>query len=261
MLILFLCIFLTAFIFSMFGLGGGLFYMPLFLLFFSSPQEASCLSFLCIIVTAATSAAVYVRKRVLDLRLLGFLGVPLIVGVFLSGFWVYRAHNNIIFLILSIILVCAGFLMAFLPKKKFLPSKALERIKERFPDKEYCFHPAVLSPVMAFIGFLCGVSGVAGGVFEVPMMIMILGVPVRRAIGTSAVIVFCSGLLGMAGRLTGGCLLFSFLPSFLFKIVLLALAGAFLGPMVSLKVHQGKFKRICGVIIFVIGLIYFVRIF
>jgi len=240
----------------MFGLGGGLFYMPLFLLFFGSPQEASCLSFSCIIVTAATSAFIYVRKRVVDLRLLGFLGLPLVAGVFLSGFWVNRTQDSIVLLILSTVLICAGLVMFFLPKGKVLSSQIIQRVKEKFPDKEYYFHPALLSPGMVFIGFLCGAAGVAGGVFEVPIMVLVLGVPAHRAVGTSAAVVFCSGLLGVLGRLTGGCLLFSFFPGFIFKVILAAFLGALLGPLISLKVHRLSFKKICGIIIFMIGIIY-----
>jgi len=69
-------VFFIALVFSMFGMGGGLFFMPLFLLFFDSFKEASTLSFLCILVTSFSAMITYHQKKLIDWKLLGYLGIP-----------------------------------------------------------------------------------------------------------------------------------------------------------------------------------------
>ena len=64
MILLVLSVFFIALVFSMFGMGGGLFYMPLFLCLFN-PQEASLYSYFCIFVTSLSAMYVYHKKRLI----------------------------------------------------------------------------------------------------------------------------------------------------------------------------------------------------
>ena len=61
-------------------------------------------------------------------------------------------------------------------------------------------NPSALSPLTMCVGLLCGISGVAGGVFEVPIMIGLLGTGSHVAVATSSAIVCLASLLGIAGR-------------------------------------------------------------
>ncbi len=49
------------------------------------------------------------------------------------------------------------------------------------------------------IGFICGITGIGGGVIIVPVMVMILGIDMHRAVGTSS---FAIVLISMGGVLS-----------------------------------------------------------
>lgn len=259
-MVLLLSVFLTAFIFSMFGLGGGLFYMPIFMFFCKSPQEASLLSFLCIFVTAGSSALRYYRAKSVDGRLVIFLGIPLSVMIFVSGFVVSRLAAPYLKLILGSVLCFAGILLAQ-PRPRWVWSGGIYRfLRQYFPHRDFTFHPAVLSPLAGLAGFSCGLAGIAGGVFEIPMMAGLLRVSAPVAVGTSSVAVLLSGFLGAVSRISFLSVPFSMNVWLVGGILLCAFLGAQLGPQVSLNINRDVFKRVCGFVIFVIGLYYAVHI-
>ena len=200
-LIIPVAVFFIAFVFSMFGMGGGLFYMPLFLSFGKNPQMASLSSFSCIFGTTIAAILVYSRHKLIDWRLVKYLGLPLVIMVFLTGLFLKILPVVLIKFILGATLFLAGVSMAIPFKVPDIAKNILKYFQEKFPDKEYSFSPLILSPLTLTIGFLSGISGVAGGVFEIPLMIGILKVDSHRAIASSCAIVLLASILGISGRL------------------------------------------------------------
>lgn len=257
---LFLSVFLIALIFSMFGLGGGLFYMPVFMLFFDDPQKAAFLSFLCILVTAGSSAFKYYKLRNIDWRLVFFLGIPLIVMVFVSGFVGDFFNKRWIMCILSGTLILAGFSLMMPVRILDFLSRISRFLHKILPCKNFSFHPLIASPLAACVGFFCGISGVAGGVFEVPMMVGFLRVSPHLAIGTSSVIVFLSGVFGVMSRFSFLTREFNVEPITLVGILIAVFAGAYTGPSLVVRINKRILKKVFGAFIVLIGLYYIFRV-
>jgi uncharacterized membrane protein YfcA len=53
------------------------------------------------------------------------------------------------------------------------------------------------------VGVLTGFLGVGGGFLIVPALVMLAGLPIRQAIGTSLVIIAMNSLAGLLGHLHG----------------------------------------------------------
>lgn len=260
MIFLFIGVFLIALVFSMFGLGGGLFYMPLFMFFVGDLQQAALLSFLCIFVTAGSSALKYYKLKKIDWRLVFFLGIPLMAMVFLSGFLTSMIDEELVVKILGITLALAGFSLAAPVGMLNFFSFFSKRLYRVLPSKDFAFNPILMSPITVIVGFFCGVSGVAGGAFEIPIMIGCLRVSPHLAIGTSSMIVFLSSFLGIASRmhfLFDSQMLSSFM---LFGVLFFVFLGAQVGPMISVNINKKVFKRICGFVVLAIGICYIVRV-
>ena len=51
------------------------------------------------------------------------------------------------------------------------------------------------------VGVLTGFCGVGGGFIIVPVLVLLLGLPVRIAVGTSLLIIAVTALAGLAGHL------------------------------------------------------------
>ena len=251
---LFLSVFLIAMVFSMFGMGGGLVYMPLFLLFSDSFREASVLSFSCIVVTGFSSMIAYNREKLIDWRLVKYLGIPLITAVFISGF-IFKTAEVVLFRIVlgATLFLGGGLMIAPLYKLKITSGLA-----QHFSDRKYRIKPVILSPVSLVIGFFSGMAGVSGIVFQVPIMTNILGSPSHVAAASSSAILVLASISGVLGRIASNHLEVR-IDLRLFLVLVCTFLGAQIGPQISLKVDKQVFRKICGVFILVISLFFMLR--
>ena len=247
--------FFIALIFSMFGMGGGLFYMPLFLLFFDSFQEASALSFLCIFVTSFSAMIAYHQKKLIDWKLLGYLGIPLAASIFITGFFLKCTPMGFLTIIFGFTLLFAGIVMSISFNNHSSLNKRYTALKKLDANKKYSVSPIIVSPLAFFVGLFAGMSGVAGGVFDIPLMVGILKVSAHTAVATSSAIIVMASLSGWIGRVVSHGLSYSVSSKFLI-ILFCAFLGAQIGPRISLKVNKVIFKKICGIFIVLVGILY-----
>jgi len=248
-------VFFIALVFSMFGMGGGLFYMPLFLLFFDSFQEASALSFLCILVTSFSAMIAYYRKKLISWKLMGYLGIPLAASIFITGFLLKCAPVDFLKVVFGVTLFFAGILMSFPFNNYSFLEKIYKPLKRLRAEKQYSASPVIVSPLALVIGLFAGMAGVAGGVFDIPLMVGILKVSAHVAVATSSAIIVLAAFSGWIGRVVSHNLAFNVSVELLI-ILLCAFLGAQIGPRISLNLNKVIFKKICGIFIVLIGVIY-----
>jgi uncharacterized membrane protein YfcA len=111
----------------------------------------------------------------------------------------------------------------------FLPSP-----QEEAPAAEDVpFSRPLAAAVALILGFLVGLIGQGGSFILIPLMIHLLRVPTRIALGSNLGIVFCAALAGLVGKWSTGQI--PLWPAL--ALVLGALPGAQLGGMVSRRVR------------------------
>ena len=98
-------------------------------------------------------------------------------------------------------------------------------------------------------------AGVAGGVFDIPLIVGILRVSAHVTVATSSAIIVLASLSGWIGRVASHGVAFSVSAKFLI-ILVCAFLGAQIGPRISLNVNKVAFKKVCGLFIILIGLLY-----
>lgn len=106
----------------------------------------------------------------------------------------------------------------------------------------------------AVVGLLTGVLGVGGGFLIVPALVMLLGLPIQQAVGTSLVIIAMNSLAGFAGHLGDGAL---DVPA-LIVFVIAGLAGTFTGARLANRLPADRLRQIFA--LFVIGLALFLLV-
>ena len=247
----FISVFLIAMVFSMFGMGGGLVYMPLFLLFIGSFREASVLSFLCILVTGFSSMIAYNREKLIDWKLVKHLGIPLIVAIFISGFILKTTEIVLLRIILGATLFLGGGLMIYPLYKRKIPNRQVQH----FPNRKYRIEPVILSPVSLAIGLLSGIAGVSGVVYQIPLMTNVLGLPPHVAAASSSAILILASISGVLGRIFSNNLDVR-IDLRLLLVLVCAFIGAQIGPQISLKLNKQVFRKVSGIFILIIGLFY-----
>ncbi len=239
MIALWILIFSLSTLFSMFGKGGGEFYLPIITTFLSVKfYTAAGISQFMIAVQGLSMMSVYSsRNKSLD----WVLGILLVImagtGSFLGGFFSVSIPAIYLKLIFAGFLFLSAFLM--LVNKKLSPfSLRYGKWHRKFYGGEYTFNlPLVVLPVF-LAGFLSGMIGISGGSLIVPACVLLGGIPLKIAMGTNTVVVFASTSMGfIAHALRGG--IDWHLALFLSSAVLF---GAQVGSHLHAKIDEKKLR-------------------
>ena len=107
-------------------------------------------------------------------------------------------------------------------------------------------------------GAITGFIGVGGGFIIVPSLVLFAGLPMKRAIGTSLVIITINCLVGILGNVDVVKSL-----NFVFLSILagLAIVGILIGTWSLRFIPDKQLKPVFGWIILVLSAVIFVRIF
>lgn len=100
----------------------------------------------------------------------------------------------------------------------------------------------------AAVGLLTGVLGVGGGFLIVPALVMLVGLPMSQAVGTSLVVIAMNSLAGLLGHL-GGAVDLAVTAVF----VVAGLAGTFLGARLAGRLPAEQLRRAFAVLVVVLA--------
>lgn len=98
------------------------------------------------------------------------------------------------------------------------------------------------------VGIMTGFLGVGGGFLIVPALVMLVGLPMRQAIGTSLIVIAMNSLAGFLGHLNG--LSIDVLVVGIFALA--GIAGTFAGARLGQRVKPEQLRALFA--LFVIGL-------
>lgn len=171
------------------GIGGGTVLVPLLLLLGHSPLQAIATSSLAIIVTASSGTLQNWRMGFIDLERVALLGVPALLAA-QGGVLLADSMPE------AWLLVSFGCLM--------LLNIYLLHLRQKLRPK--LFKGPRLRPTMARIvtgtvaGAIAGLLGVGGGAIMVPLQMLLLQEPIKRAIQTSLGVIVLTALSATLGH-------------------------------------------------------------
>jgi len=105
------------------------------------------------------------------------------------------------------------------------------------------------------IGLATGFLGAGGGFLLIPALVLILKMPMKKAVGTSLLIIALNSLIGFTGDIGH----FKIDWNFLTIITLIAVAGIFIGGYLAKKVEGDKLKKAFGWFVLVMGMYILVK--
>jgi uncharacterized membrane protein YfcA len=240
LVILFPIIFAASFVLTMVGLGGGLIFSPLFILLQFPIHTAVSASLFLNGIAAISAAITYFRKKMVDVK----IGLPLIISSSLfaplGAYATSRVNLQLFTAILAVVILLAAVRMIF--------SKKVESEGKKIATAYKIMGGAVIGMV---IGFVAGLLGIGGGVFIVPLLIYVLGVPTKTAAATSIFIVVFSSFSGFIAHVSIA------VPDW--RFILMAALFSFTGGQLGSRIMAEKLKsrtirRIFGVVLMVFAL-------
>lgn len=217
------------------GGGGSILTVPILVYLMGvTPDVATGYSLLIVGATAAFGAVRYFKEGLVDVKASILFAVPSIIAVYLTrAFLMPAIPETIAFQSLTIdknlgIMVLFAMLMlasaAMMLKKAYSKSAPATQVVE---NKQPNVGLIVIEG--AVVGVVTGILGAGGGFLIIPALVLILGMPMKNAVGASLFIIALKSLLGFIGDLqTGIQLEMPLLP--------LMLVATFIGMAVSTKV-------------------------
>jgi uncharacterized membrane protein YfcA len=111
-------------------------------------------------------------------------------------------------------------------------------------------YPLILSEG-AIVGVVTGLVGAGGGFLIIPALVLLAKLPMKKAVGTSLMIIAAKSLIGFMGDLRGDEVIDW---KFMLIFTAIAVVGIFTGSYMSSKISNDKLKPVFGWFVLVMGI-------
>ena len=226
---------------SMIGLGGGIIVVPVLTFFGFSPTLAASNSLFAAFSNAVASTISYSKQKRIDYYLGLKLGLLTIPGTVLGAYVSSDVAPGIFKILFGLILICSAVYI-FLRKK--IETK----------DKDVNTKTMIFSISASFFaGIISSFFGIGGGIIFVPLMVVGMGMAMKKAAPTSQFILLFASLSGV--------IVHSFLghPDFL-QAGFLA-SGSFVGGLVGARLSMEIRERFLQILVSLIIIAAAVKMF
>lgn len=237
------CILVAAVLPSMLGQGGGALYTPIQTWFGIGFHEAAATSLFLIMVTSLSSSLVYRKAHRIDWPLAIALESVTATGGFLGGLASGHFSGLTLSLAFAGVLVFGAYFMIGSSGAGKPPCSRRRGIcgwRRSFGDYTYRVNMVLGLPLSFVAGATSGLLGIGGGILKVPMMVLLLGIPMEVAVGSSALMVGLTAAGGFAGHVVSGHW------DWRMSLILAAAVfiGSHVGSRVSVGMDEGRLKAI-----------------
>ncbi|MCJ7656552.1 MAG: sulfite exporter TauE/SafE family protein [Candidatus Atribacteria bacterium] len=249
---IYLTFFISAGISSMIGVGGGVLYVPILLAFGFPFYQAAAISIFIIMSLSISSSLVYCRVQLIDWKLALLIEPLTAIMSLIGGYYSSSLRINELQILFILVLIVSGYFMIKSIKKiqdKFINERKWGYWIRKFGGEEYSVNLLIGLPLTALAGLMAGLLGIGGGIIKVPLMVLLLGVPMRIAVGTSCFMVGITALFGFWGHFFAG----HFELKMALILALVVFAGAQGGSRISIKVDKILLKKIYAIFLFLIS--------
>ena len=234
-------ILMIAVIMTMTGRGGGNFYVLLLVVAGQAMHQAATSAQFILMLTAFAGMLVFQKNKTVDWKLALVIDPPTDIMAFVGGYFSNYASNVSLKLLLAGILVMAGFLMLIKVKERPInTAKKFGYWHRNFQGQNYVVNLWYTIPITTLAGLAAGAVGISCGSFKVPLMVLLCGVPMRIAVGTSSAMIAATAMMGFIGHATQG----HFEPKAAIPFALIAVIGGLIGGKFAIKTKPEKLKKI-----------------
>lgn len=244
---------LMGLILGMIGGGGSILTVPILVYLFSiDPLQATSYSLFVVGLTAMIGGYSYFRKGEVDLKTGFIFAAPSFVGVYLTRLYVLPFLPDPVFVIGNLVLKKALLIMLVFSILMVFASLSMIKTKKDVAQKNQKNLKNKLIVILQgfVVGCITGFVGVGGGFLIIPALVVLVGIPLKIAVGTSLVIIAVNSLFGFAGTLQH--------PEqvhwqLLITVSVVAIVGLFVGMRVSKKIPEKTLKKGFGYFVLIMG--------
>lgn len=225
------------------GGGGSILTVPILVYFLGvDAHEAVGMSLAVVGATSLFGAYLHYRKNNVNFASGLLFGIAGTFGAFLGSPLTKLVSSNILLLIFGVLMFVVAISMLW--RSKYAEDKT--------PPKQ------VLWKALAAgfgVGVLTGFLGVGGGFLIVPALVMLGGLEIKEAIGTSLFVIFLNCVAGLIGHASQN----HFDWALTALVIILAVFGVGLGTILSHRLAANRLQTMFAVLVLAVSLFLFVK--
>lgn len=234
---------ITGIVLGLFGSGGSIIAMPaLMYLLNVEAKSAIAMSMGIVAVTATISGWDNWRRGNVDLKVAAMFGLFGVIGTYGGARLGVYTPVQVQLTLFALVMYAAAWKMLQI-KKQPVSQLATAGGPPLSEDEAISAHMGHIAAHGVGVGVLTGLVGVGGGFLIVPALVLLSGIPMKIAIGTSLVIVAAKSYSGFAGYVAAVPVDWTTMASF----TAVTVAGSFVGTRVAHRFSQETLKRSFGV--------------
>lgn len=233
------------------GGGGSILTVPVMVYLFSVDAiSATVYSLFVVGFTSAIGSIEYLHKHLVNLRIAILFGVPSIAMVLFTRSVIMPLIPQNIFVVGQHTITKSMLMMLLFAVLMIIASYNMIRKKQQISDERQSI-PYFNILFQGFLtGSVTGLVGAGGGFLIIPALVILLKLPMKKAVGTSLVIIAVNSLIGFAASYKNVDINWHLLIT----TVLTSVIGIILGMSLSRKIEGDKLKPAFGWFVLVMGI-------
>lgn len=235
------------------GGGGSTLAVPVLVYLIGIPPVlATAYSLFIVGISSFVGSMRYTSKGMVDYKTVALFGTPSVIAVFLTRKFLVPAIPNHIAQLGSfdvskdmVLMVLFALLMVFASYSMIKPAQSKAA---RTPASAIKLAMVIMFEGLV-VGVLTGLVGAGGGFLIIPALVLFAGLPMKRAIGTSLLIISIKSTVGFLGDVSNYDIDWIFLLAF----TALAILGIYIGSSFATRIDGKKLKASFGWFILIMG--------
>ena len=237
------------------GGGGSILTVPILVYLFGiDAVTATGYSLFVVGCAALVGGARYLRRGEVEIETAVAFGVPSILGVYACRRWVVPSLPEVFFagsplpLDKGTVILVAFAVLMLAASYSMIRGRRLPGGTSESPPRSRYLHR--LAGQGALIGVLTGFVGAGGGFLIIPALVLLAGLPMKTAVGTSLIIIAMKSLLGFVGELQSST---GVDWAFLLAFSAVGIVGMVGGTTLSRRIPNETLKPAFGWFVFAMG--------
>lgn len=235
------------------GGGGSILTVPVLVyLFHVEPTLATAYSLFIVGTTSLVGGVQSAMKHMVDFKTAVVFAIPSFIGVYLTRRYFVPLLPDELFNLGSFVVTRDIGIMVFFAIIMLVAAVSMirNRGKEAPEDQPIQYNYPMIVLEGLIVGTLTGIVGAGGGFLIIPALVLFAKLPMKKAVGTSLIIIAAKSLIGFLGDIGSGQVI-NF--QFIIIVSIIAIAGIFLGGYISKFIESRKLKSGFGWFVLVMG--------
>ena len=237
------------------GGGGSILTVPILVyLFHVDAVLATAYSLFIVGLTSLVGSVSHMKLGNIHWKTALVFGIPSIVSVFFTRLVIVPHIPNPMFNIGTLVvsksmglLILFAIIMILAAYSMIKPAKK----KTETDQNDIAFNFPLIFAEGLIVGVVTGLVGAGGGFLIIPALVLLAKLPMKKAVGTSLMIIAAKSLIGFIGDMKGNEVIDW---KFLFIFSSIAIVGILLGSMLSKKIAGEKLKPAFGWFVLIMGI-------